>query len=70
MTQLQSFEFLIGLTVTEAKIALEPIEHFKFTYLRIVRKDDLPMIITCDYVKDRLNVHIVNDKITEIIGFG
>ena len=70
MTLVKSFDFLKGLTIKEAQTKMEDIPHFRLMYIRVTRNNNIPMICTMDYVKDRLNVHIVDNKITDIIGVG
>lgn len=38
--------------------------------LRVVRIDGQPLITTCDYVPDRINVVIENDIVVDLMGYG
>lgn len=61
----KEFQHLIGKTVAEANIDL-PAPY----YVRVVNKDGHACVGTCDYVTNRINIHVRDNRITEIKGCG
>ena len=57
---------IIDKPVKEAQEYLESIDMI----LRTISLDGKPRFVTCDARENRLNVHIVNDIVTDIQGIG
>ncbi len=60
------FKHLIGMTTEDASAALKK-DNMK---IRIMRRDGEGGVGTCDYIPERVNVAIVDGKVTEIINLG
>lgn len=61
----ETHENLIGLTVTEADALLAP-----DNFVRVIKEDGEPLIGTCDYLPERINVATESGKISAIEGEG
>lgn len=58
---MENLNFVIGLSIEEAKEKLSPLGFIKF---RVVEKDGVPQMGTMDFRKDRVKFRMMNDLIT------
>lgn len=59
-----NYKKIIGLTIEEAR------EFLKGHTVRVVKKDGKSLFIKLDARRNRVNVAVVDDKITEIVNIG
>jgi hypothetical protein len=58
-------EKLFKKTIAQAEAIIKHSEH-----IRAVRVNGIATIVTCDFDKDRINVHIVDGKINRVVSRG
>jgi hypothetical protein len=59
---------LVGNSLEHARNLLSEID--SKLYIRVVKENGVNYIVTCDFVTERINVHVENGIITEVDGLG